>query len=369
MKERISSAKARESNRLPLTATQAGVGISSRPKARQNDTSSHAPGLVLVTAIGLLAFAIQFIEVQLLGQPMIEALVLALLIGILWRNILGLSARSIPGIRFAGKQLLELAIVLLGASLDLSLLTAAGPSLIYAAILTVSFGLLISFAIGRLIGLNRRLATLIAVGNSICGNSAIAAVAPVIAAEPDDIASSIALTAIVGVAMVLGLPVLIGTLHLGLYQYGVLAGLTVYAVPQVLAATFPQGAMTMQVGTLVKLLRVLLLGPVIVLIVVFGLKKLDASSRIIWHRIIPWFIGGFMFMACLRSEGIIPTAAVEGLQQISLALTVLAMAALGLEANLKAISKVGFRVITTVALSLLALITISASLIRLLNIV
>lgn len=365
MKERISSAKVVDSNRLPRSGIQA-EGVSQYcPKARHDRTS----GLALVGIIGGIAFTIQWVEIRLLGQTMLEALVLALLIGILWRNIFGLSARHIPGIRFAGKQLLEIAIVLLGASLDLSLLSAAGASLIYATLLTVSSGLLISFAIGRLIGLNRRLATLIAVGNSICGNSAIAAVAPVIAAEPDDVASSIALTAIVGVVMVLGLPVLIEILHLGLYQYGVLAGLTVYAVPQVLAATFPQGVMTMQVGTLVKLLRVLLLGPVIVLIAIFGLKKFDAAARIIWYRVIPWFIGGFILMACLRSEGVISAAVVYVLQQVSLVLTVLAMAALGLEANFKAIGKVGFRVITTVALSLLALITISASLIQLLKIV
>ncbi|WP_163413883.1 putative sulfate exporter family transporter, partial [Escherichia coli] len=79
------------------------------------------------------------------------------------------------------------------------------------------------------------LAILIACGNSICGNSAIAAVAPVIEADGDDIASSISFTAILGVLMVLGLPLLIPLLKLTATQYGILAGLTVYAVPQVLA--------------------------------------------------------------------------------------------------------------------------------------
>jgi uncharacterized integral membrane protein (TIGR00698 family) len=341
-------------------------------KPIQPGLKSHAlnylPGLGLVLSITALAYVVQFAEIRLIGHSMIEALVVALLVGILWRNTIGLSSRNILGVRFAGKQMLELAIVLLGASLDLSLVTAAGPSIIVAAVLTVCLSLTVTFAIGRLIGLNRRLATLIAVGNSICGNSAIAAVAPVIGAETDDIASSIALTAVVGVVMVLCLPVLVGALHLGLYQYGVLAGLTVYAVPQVMAATFPLGVLSVQVGTLVKLLRVLLLGPVILLLVMLGRKKLDAPPRLYWLRIVPWFIGGFMIMAGLRSEGIIPSAAVDGLRQISLALTVVAMAALGLEANLQAIRKVGARVMITVTLSLLALIVISATLIRLLHI-
>ena len=115
-----------------------------------------------------------------------------------------------------------------------------------------------------MLGLSTRLSILIACGNSICGNSAIAAVAPVIGADGDEIASSISFTAILGVMMVLGLPLLIPLLQLSATQYGILAGLTVYAVPQVLAATVPAGLVSTQIGTLVKLMRVLMLGPVVV---------------------------------------------------------------------------------------------------------
>ena len=87
------------------------------------------------------------------------------------------------------------------------------------------------------------MSVLIACGNSICGNSAIAAVAPMIGARAEDIASSIAFTAVLGVVVVLTLPLLVPMLDLSLTQYGVLAGLTVYAVPQVLAATLPIGAL------------------------------------------------------------------------------------------------------------------------------
>src|SRR5207302_2040594 len=82
----------------------------------------------------------------------------------------------------------------------------------------------------------------VARGTGICGSSAIAAVAPVIHAEREHVASSIAFTAILGVVVVVGLPLLITPLHLSFFQYGVLAGLTVYAVPQVLAAAFPVSA-------------------------------------------------------------------------------------------------------------------------------
>src|SRR6185436_2258741 len=187
-----------------------------------------------------------------------------------------------------------------------------------------------------------RLATLVATGNAICGNSAIAAVAPVIGADPEDVASSIAFTAILGVIVVLGLPLLIGPLRLSTYQYGVLAGLTVYAVPQVLAATFPVSALSGEVGTLVKLVRVLLLGPVVVFFSFrhhrIGTQKLNPAS------FVPWFIAGFLVLAAARSLGAIPTSAAGVVREVSRWLTVAAMAALGLGVDVRALGRVGPRV-------------------------
>ena len=148
---------------------------------------------------------------------------------------------------------------------------------------------------------------LIACGNSICGNSAIAAVAPVIGADSDDIASSISFTAILGVLMVLGLPLLIPLLEVVSFlgQYGILAGLTVYAVPQVLAATVPAGLVSTQIGTLVKLIRVLLLAPVVVALSLVSWhyrlrdQHASSSSKLNLRNLVPWFIPGFLILAVL----------------------------------------------------------------------
>src|SRR3546814_8154148 len=102
---------------------------------------------------------------------------------------------------------------------------------------------------------------LIACGNAICGNSAIAAVAPVIDAESDDVAAAIGFTAVLGVVVVLAMPGLAALAGFEGAKAGALAGLTVYAVPQVLAAAAPMGPAAVQMGTLVKLTRVLTLGP------------------------------------------------------------------------------------------------------------
>src|SRR5665647_3270878 len=187
----------------------------------------------------------------------------------------------------------------------------------------------------------------------------------------EDVASSIAFTAILGVVVVIGLPFLITPLGLSHYQYGVLAGLTVYAVPQVLAAAFPVSVLSGQVGTLVKLVRVLMLGPVVVFFALTHRNDADAQGAkapgLRLTRLVPWFIVGFLLLAALRSAGAIPTTAADAMKNASTWLTVASMAALGLGVDLKAIRRVGSSVIITVTASLAVLIALSVALIRVLS--
>ena len=134
---------------------------------------------------------------------------LAILIGTGVRSLWTPGDTWHDGISFSAKYLLEVAVVLLGASVSAATILAAGLPLLVGIAGVVTGAILFSFAIGRLLGLPARIALLIACGNAICGNSAIAAVAPVIGADSDDVAASIAFTAVLGVAVVLGLlPVL-----------------------------------------------------------------------------------------------------------------------------------------------------------------
>jgi uncharacterized integral membrane protein (TIGR00698 family) len=297
--------------------------------------------------------------VWLIGQAVLDALVLALLLGMLWCNLIGVSSPYRPGIMFTGKHVLEGAVVLLGASIELPALLKAGPTLLLAIVVIVTVGITTSTCIGRGLRLPAKVATLIAVGSSICGNAAMAALAPVIEATAEDIASAMAWTAVLGVLVVLVLPLLIPVLGLSFYQYGVLAGMTIYAVPQVLAATVPVSSISGQIGTLVKLVRVLLLGPVIV---IFSLTHHTAGSvrHLTFGRLVPWFIVGFVTLAAARSMGILPPMPAEVLREMSRWLTVVAMAALGLEVQLQAVRRVGAMIAVTVVLSLLVLVLLSA---------
>jgi uncharacterized integral membrane protein (TIGR00698 family) len=326
-------------------------------------------GMALCALITLVAVTIQALEETLVGHPYVEAIVVAILLGTAIRTLWEPGGRWRAGIAFSAKQVLEVAVALLGASLSIAAIAASGPVLLVAIVTVVVLSLAVSFGISRSLGLPVRLSILIACGNSICGNSAIAAVAPVIGASTDDVASSISFTAVLGVIVVLGLPLLIPLLHLSETQYGVLAGMTVYAVPQVLAATMPAGLVSTQIGTLVKLIRVMMLGPVVACIAVFARSlRGDRPSGVFesnsFFNTVPWFIAGFFALATLRSLSLIPDGAVFPLQRIASILTIMSMAALGLGVDLRVIGRVGGKVTAAVTLSLLFLLVVSLCLVR-----
>jgi uncharacterized integral membrane protein (TIGR00698 family) len=346
--------------------------------------SKHAgllPGIGLCVAVTGAAYALEAGERALAGKAWLEALVLAIVIGTAMRSLWTPGSRWHDGIAFSGKYLLEIAVVLLGASVSAATILAAGLPLLAGIAGVVTCAILLSFGIGRLLGLPTRMALLIACGNSICGNSAIAAVAPVIGADSEDVAASIAFTAVLGVVVVLGLPLLGIALGMSGLAFGALAGLTVYAVPQVIAAASPLGAAAVQMGTLVKLVRVLMLGPVCLALSLVAPRLAPehvsagefvtgepARTRLDLAHLVPWFIIGFLMLVAFRSFGLVPTVAIAPLGRIATLLTVVSMAALGLGVDVRTVAKAGGRVTTAVVLSLLGLGAISFTLLAVLHI-
>jgi uncharacterized integral membrane protein (TIGR00698 family) len=334
-----------------------------------------SPGILLCIAITIVAILLQTVEVRFAGQTYLEALVLAILLGVVIRTAWTPAKRFVPGIAFSAKFLLEVAVVMLGASVSVATVLALGPILLVGIASVVAIALGSSFIICRGLGLPLRMAILIACGNSICGNSAIAAVAPVIGADGDDIAASISFTAVLGVVVVLTLPLLVPILQLSLTQYGVLAGLTVYAVPQVLAATLPIGALSNQVGTVIKLVRVLMLGPVVLGLSLLARDlradpRLDRANRRSpdLHELVPWFITGFLVVLIVRSLGLIPQSVLPTVTHVAAILTTISMAALGLGVDVRVVAKSGMRVTLAVTVSLIILGLISYGLIRLVGV-
>ena len=354
-----------------MTAPQPALTVAPAVPPPAPASAGLMPGLALCAGVSAVALGVQAVETRVFGHPWVEALVLAILIGTAVRTAWVPGGRFRAGISFCAKTVLEVAVLLLGASISLQTIAAAGWGLLVGIAAIVVAAVACSYLIGRGFGLPVRMAILVAAGNSICGNSAIAAVAPVIGASSKDVASSIAFTAVLGVVVVLLLPLAVPGLGLSEVQYGVLAGLTVYAVPQVLAATAPVGAVAVQTGTLVKLVRVLMLGPLVTVLSVGAARRAapgGGARRMSVNQVVPWFIVGFLVLAGLRSGGLIPGAALPGLAWASSGLTIVSMAALGLGVDVRTVARAGPAVIGTVVVSLGALFLVSLGLIWVLRV-
>lgn len=319
------------------------------------------PGVGVAASITAIAFVLAELQERSIGHAVLEPLVLSLLLGLLVRALWTPSTRIDTGIAFAGKQLLEFAIVVLGLTLNLGALVDAGWKILFSVLLLVSLTLVVGISIGRRLGLDTTLATLVAVGNAICGNSAIAAVAPVIRAKKAEVAAAIALTAVWGVGVVLVLPLLVPLLNLSYERYGVVAGLSVYAVPQVLAATFSVSVQSGQIGSLVKLTRVMMLGPVVALFAWMYREKDDTGegAKLQLGKFLPWFVIGFFILAGIRTAGLVPEVWIAPATDISRILTAVAMAGLGLGVDIRSVRQMGGKVVHVVMI-LTVLLVVSA---------
>lgn len=334
---------------------------------------SRMLGIAFCTGLAFISFQLVELERGVFGQPYLDALIIAILVGAAIRTAWHPASGFQPGIQFSAKPLLEFAVALLGASVSIGEIVATGPLLVTGIIAVVVISIGAGLWICQALRVPIRMAILIACGNAICGNSAIVALAPVIGADEQDVAASIAYTALLGVLLVVALPWFGPPLNLSQHQYGVFAGLTVYAVPQVIAATSPVGLVSTQVGTLVKLVRVLMLGPMVMAFTILAPRLVGGSAnrsappvqhtRFALSKLAPWFILGFLTLAALRSLELVPSSLATPISDLAATLTVVSMGALGLGVDLRAVIRVGRQIALAVSASLAMLILISFALI------
>jgi uncharacterized integral membrane protein (TIGR00698 family) len=342
------------------------------PARHRATAASHLlPGILLCLAVGAAAELVGAGEAALFGRAWLEPLVLAILLGMLLGNAVDVPRAAVAGIRFSAKTVLDIAVALLGATLSLAALQSLGVVAVLLIAIMVFVALGGAFLLGRALGLSRRLAMLIAAGNAICGNSAIAAVAPIIGADEEEIAAAISLTALLGVVTVLLLPLAVYAFGLALPRYALLTGLTVYAVPQVIAAAAPFGTATVTLATFVKLARVLMLGPLTLLLSLLAPRfaradreQRDARSRPILF--LPWFIVAFLLLAAGRWVGLLGDDLARWLGTLSNYLAVVAMAALGFGVRLRSLFEVGPRVALGTALANVLMVVLAIGMLQLL---
>lgn len=295
---------------------------------------------------------------------------LALIVGMLTKAFFWKGTSQSGGLGFAAKTLLRVGIVLLGTRLNFAILAEAGVQVVLFDLFMVVLGVLLISAILRRAGFEPALATLAAVGSSICGASAIAAAAPAIRANKESSALAIVVCTLIGtVATFLVIP-LQGIVGLAPQKYGVLAGATLHEVAQVVAALAPvPGAF--QTGMATKLLRVVFLAPVVaVLPRILGNASTNTSESQTQGQAkpaaLPWYVAGFLLTGLVVTlAGYFPPvlhAAVNltaaQLVQPTNLLIGASMAAIGLQVDFAVLRKHGPKLIVTAGLAWLALFTV-----------
>jgi uncharacterized integral membrane protein (TIGR00698 family) len=304
------------------------------------------PGLALAAALTAAAYAAALLP----GLGVIGPLVLALVAGLAWRAVAGLPARAVPGVRFAGKTVLKIGIVLLGIRLDYALLLDVGPKILLADVLVVVVALVVVDRLGRRLNLDRGMRLAIAVGTGICGASAIVAAVPILRATEEEAGVSISVISVLGTLAVFGYVLLAAVFDVPVDVYGVLVGATLQEVAQVVAAGYSPGNEPGDLALLVKLARVALLAPTLI-VLSWLLRRQIRSERgdpadgdgASLPPLVPWFLIGFLAVGAINSLGVVPAPVAGTVHQGSLLLTAVAMGAIGLLVDLSAFRTVGRR--------------------------
>ena len=323
------------------------------------------PGLGLAAAVALAARGAHALlpagPDRLVGEAIL-AILFGLLLGPLLPAAVGIVAQ--PGVRAAARGVLQIAIVLLGASLSFATLAAIGGRALVLIVALMGLALGVAHALAGLLGVPSRLATLIGVGTAVCGNSAIVAAGPIIGAEDDEVAFAIAANTLCGTIAVFLYPLLGHAAGMSDAAFGTWAGTAVNDTSQVVAASFAYSDAAGGVATVVKLTRNALMGPVLI-----GLGLLHAGAagrshagaggvgpRRLLHSVPP-FVLGFLALAAIHSAGglawasrIIASAAgapgfdLERLcQEAARLLIVVALAGVGLGTRFGAMRRIGLR--------------------------
>lgn len=269
--------------------------------------------------------------------PEVGAPAIALVVGAAVRPLLTLDAGARRAVHFASKRVLQAAIVLFGGTFGLGRVLQIGRSSAPVMLGTLAVALVAALALGRALRIGPRLTTLIGVGTSICGASAIGAVSGVVAASEAEIAYAISTIFVFNVVAVLIFPLIGHALALSQHAFGVWAGTAVNDTSSVVAAAYTYGHSAGSVAVVTKLARTTMIVPV-----VLGLAVRQARTTTVW-RAFPFFLVWFVAASTVNTAGLVPAVAVSALSHTASLLIAVALAAVGLSTSPQAIRRAGYR--------------------------
>ena len=303
-----------------------------------NLLKSIFPGIFFISIIVTTSIVIS-------SYVLIGSVAIAIIIGMLIKQFFPINETFNDGIKFSEKTLLSIAIILLGSTLDINILNSIDFKTIGLIVALICSSILLSLILGKLLKLSNKLSLLLGVGNGICGSSAIAGASQVVDADENDIGISIAIINILGAIGIFIVPFMIGLFFKGdFYDQGIIIGSTIQAVGQVTAAGFIMGDKVGEVAMLIKMIRILMLGPVlIVLSLLYKQKNRKVNNNSVFS--IPLFIIGFFVLFIMTNYHLIPDSLLTYLKIISKYCLLFAMAAIGLNVSVKEIFKTGYKAV------------------------
>lgn len=318
------------------------------------------PGIIFVFLISALSM---YINDSIKNIINLEALTIGIIIGILYNNTVKTQKVFKEGVSFSLKKLLKVGIVLLGFKLNFNSLLKLGPKVLFMVLIFVPTVLILSILLGKIFKVQDKLAALIGVGSCICGASAVVALAPTINAEDEDSVVAVSIVSFLGAVGVLVYSGVAITSSISHAQYGIWSGISLHGVAHAIAAAFARGDAAGEIGTFVKMARVVMLAPVS-LALGFIYNKGNGQSK---KAKFPMYVLYFIFTGIIGSTGIIPLQMLKILVQLSSIFILMAMIAMGLSVDFKSIKDKGMKALLVG--SILFLITSTSTYIIVKNII
>jgi uncharacterized integral membrane protein (TIGR00698 family) len=355
----------------PTSGNDSSNIIDQKPAEQVATVRTFGLGLGLTILIGTIAMLLAPLPVF----SIIGSFTVALLLGLVWRSVIGLPTTHVAGVKFSAQKLLRYGIILTGIRLNFTLIISSGVKVLILDTLVVLFGLLAIPWLAHKLGLSKRLAFLLGVGQSICGASAIGVIGALLPyGEEEDISLAIAICGLVGTVGVLLFTFGSHLLPLPRGFYGLLVGSTLHEIAQVVAAGTANGTTVADLAMVVKLTRVLLLAPTsLIVTLILSVRREYPTEymehrRFDWNKVpLPWFVFGFLAVGAGNSLGLLPQSIASFILQASISLMVVAMAAMGLMVDLSVIRKTGLKALGVAMFLFIVFAAVSSLLIAILS--
>jgi uncharacterized integral membrane protein (TIGR00698 family) len=299
----------------------------------------------------LLSLIVALISILLSTFIPIGSVAIAIILGILIGNTIKLNEKYNSGVTYAEKSILAFAIALMGINLDFSILSALGVKTIALIVFSMVITIYSAIIIGKYFKIDTKLSLLLGIGNGVCGASAISATAPIIKSNKNFIGLSVAIVNLLGTVGIFLIPFIAVVFGLSDIDAGILIGNTLQAVGQVTAAGFSINDTAGISATTVKMGRVLLLTPLILILIYIFHKNSQNDGENVKRATIPLFIIFFIIFSLISSFSIVNVDIKNAISSLSYFALVVAMSAIGLKIHFKSIKddgKVAFKIASLV---------------------